>query len=163
MFDDDSGTSGNALAFSPDDTLFFADNFFLDTVNPATSASTSSIDLIFFDTGIPVEEFPFPRSNGMDFNTVSGILFASVVDGEGPNAANNQVNFLATINTNTGDVTEIGETVEGLDGIAFCGDEPEPPSGPLVIIPTMGQWGMIFASIILGVFAVIALRRRIKS
>ena len=39
----------------------------------------------------------------------------------------------------------------------------EPPSGPIVIIPTMGQWGMIFASIILGIFAVVALRRRIKS
>ena len=39
----------------------------------------------------------------------------------------------------------------------------ELPSGPIVIIPTMGQWGMIFASIILGIFAVVALRRRIKS
>ena len=39
----------------------------------------------------------------------------------------------------------------------------EPPSGPLVIIPTMGQWGMIIATILLGFFAIAALRRRIKS
>jgi len=46
----------------------------------------------------------------------------------------------------------------------LCGNEcVEPPSGPVVIIPTMGQWGMIFASIILGIFAVFAIRRRIKS
>ena len=38
-----------------------------------------------------------------------------------------------------------------------------PTTGPVTIIPTMGQWGMIFASIILGIFAVVALRRRIKS
>jgi len=36
------------------------------------------------------------------------------------------------------------------------------PSGPIAIIPTMGQWGMIFATIILGIFAVVALRRRIQ-
>jgi len=34
-----------------------------------------------------------------------------------------------------------------------------PPSGPIAIIPTMGQWGMIIASVILGFFAIIRLRR----
>jgi len=33
------------------------------------------------------------------------------------------------------------------------------PSGPTVIIPTMGQWGMVIASVILGFFAIIRLRR----
>jgi len=41
--------------------------------------------------------------------------------------------------------------------------EAPPPSGPIVIIPTMGQWGMIIATILLGFFAVFALRKRIKS
>jgi len=48
-----------------------------------------------------------------------------------------------------------------------CGDslpciiecEAPPPSGPVVIIPTMGQWGMVIASVILGFFAIIRLRR----
>ena len=34
-----------------------------------------------------------------------------------------------------------------------------PPSGPVVVIPTMGQWGMVIASVILGFFAIIRLRR----
>jgi len=35
---------------------------------------------------------------------------------------------------------------------------PEPPSGPIVIIPTMGQWGMVLAAMILGLYAVLRLR-----
>jgi len=38
--------------------------------------------------------------------------------------------------------------------------EPEEPSEPIVIIPTLGQWGMILVTIILGLFAVLKLRRR---
>jgi len=38
--------------------------------------------------------------------------------------------------------------------------EPTPPSGPLVIIPTLSQWGMIFMSLLLGSFAVYFMRRR---
>ena len=44
----------------------------------------------------------------------------------------------------------------------FCADSC-PTTGPATIIPTMGQWGMIIASILLGFFAVFAIRRRIKS
>ena len=52
---------------------------------------------------------------------------------------------------------------QGLVTQFVCEPTPEPPSGPIVIIPTMGQWGMIIALIILGFFAVIALRRRTES
>ena len=38
-----------------------------------------------------------------------------------------------------------------------------PTTGPVTIIPTMGQWGMIIATILLGFFAVFAIRIRIKS
>lgn len=34
---------------------------------------------------------------------------------------------------------------------------------PIVIVPTLSQWGMILASIVLGVFAVFTLRRRTES
>ena len=37
------------------------------------------------------------------------------------------------------------------------------PSGPIVIIPTMGQWGMLFVTLLLGLFAVLRLRSRIRS
>jgi len=52
------------------------------------------------------------------------------------------------------------------DDVCFCSlseNEFDPrcfTEGPLVIIPTMGQWGMILATILLGLFAVIAIRRR---
>lgn len=59
----------------------------------------------------------------------------------------------------------------GCEGIFFddtsCGPNPcvsptpDPgDGGPLVIVPTMTGWGMIFVTIILGVLAVIGLRRK---
>jgi len=38
--------------------------------------------------------------------------------------------------------------------------EPEEPSGPIVIIPTIGQWGMVLAAMILGLYAIRMLRNR---
>jgi len=40
------------------------------------------------------------------------------------------------------------------------GDGDGSGDGGVVVIPTMTQWGMIFATIILGMFAVIRLRRK---
>ena len=48
-------------------------------------------------------------------------------------------------------------------GLVATGDpscEPAPPTGPTTIIPTMGQWGMVIATILLGFFAVRMLRNR---
>lgn len=51
----------------------------------------------------------------------------------------------------------------------FQGDEtecssvecPQPaPTAPTVIVPTMGQWGMIFSALLLGFYAVLRLRKR---
>lgn len=39
-----------------------------------------------------------------------------------------------------------------------CGEE-EPPAGPIVIVPTMTQWGIIFASIVLGAIGIVAIIR----
>ena len=42
----------------------------------------------------------------------------------------------------------------------FCADEcPAPAPGPTVIVPTMTQWGIIFASIFLGVIGIVAIIR----
>jgi len=59
-----------------------------------------------------------------------------------------------------------GETQQDLEewyelinrALAECGLSE--PSGPLVIIPTLSQWGMILTTIILGIFAVIVIRRK---
>ena len=109
----------------------------------------------------PADPFDcFPRTNSLVFHPVSDTLFASVVNG-GPAFAEARENYLVTINTSTGDATNIGPTVECLNTIAFSPDVE--PTGPLVIIPTMGQWGMIIATILLGFFAIAALRRRTES
>jgi hypothetical protein len=65
------------------------------------------------------------------------------------------------------------EECNSIDGAIFQGlgtecaeiecPTQEEPSGPITIIPTMGQWGMILATIILGLFAVLKLRRRTES
>lgn len=43
------------------------------------------------------------------------------------------------------------------------GECPEPEAEGTVVIPTMGQWGMIVATILLGFLAVLKLRRRTES
>jgi len=66
----------------------------------------------------------------------------------------------------TGPVTslslETNSTVISDQDLTF-GLLPEPPSGPVAIIPTMGQWGMIIATILFGFFAIAALRKRRES
>ncbi len=48
---------------------------------------------------------------------------------------------------------------QGADTLCSNIECPQPaPSGPTVIVPTMGQWGMIFTAIILGLFAIQRLR-----
>ncbi|NIS10044.1 MAG: IPTL-CTERM sorting domain-containing protein [Candidatus Dadabacteria bacterium] len=46
--------------------------------------------------------------------------------------------------------------------LAMCGDDDGSgdDGGPIVIVPTLSQWGMIFAVLIIGLFAVISLRRK---
>jgi len=69
-----------------------------------------------------------------------------------------------TLGVNATEADRLSLSTDGVDvtkGLVtqfVCGEAP--PSGPIVIIPTMGQWGMIFAAIILGMFAVIRLRRK---
>ena len=51
----------------------------------------------------------------------------------------------------------------GPDGLVtqfVCGEPPT--EGPIAVVPTMGQWGIIFASILLGVFGVLAILREKK-
>jgi len=81
-------------------------------------------------------------------------LFVSIVNG-GREFTQPRTNYITTIDTTSGDVRVIGQTVECIDAIAF-GPTPE----PLVIVPTMGQWGMILAALILAMVAVLKLRRR---
>ena len=61
------------------------------------------------------------RLNAMDYEPDTGVLYASVnagFRGSGPN-------FLATVDPNTGVVTNVGQSVNGLDAIAWRPIDPK--------------------------------------
>jgi PEP-CTERM motif len=74
----------------------------------------------------------------MDFDTSTGILWASV-----PSGSNNLSNFLTQIDTTTGNVTVIGQTVTGLDALAVRSvrSVPEPSSFVLAALGIVGLVG----------------------
>ena len=108
---------GRGLAFSTTDVLHHSDQNSADfpgtlyTVNQTTAAPTAVATLSF--SGFP------PgccfRLNAMDYEPDTGVLYASVNNGfrgSGPN-------FLATVDPTTGVVTNLGQSVNGLDAIAW--------------------------------------------
>jgi len=120
-----ASSPGNGLAFSPADTLFHISLVFFNFLNQGTG---------FANFIAPTSWSPpliNPRDNAMDFEPGTGILFSSTNDGSmgsGPN-------YLSTVNTATGVVTRIGQTVNGLDAIAFFPNSV-PIGGTIVPIDT---------------------------
>ena len=102
--------AGSAIAFSPDDTLFKAGTS-LYTLDVMDGAATLVAGLLFSPPVVA-----FPRINAMDFEPGTGILFASINDGNNGSGPN----YLGTIDTTTGDVTIIGQTVDGLDALVWA-------------------------------------------
>ena len=87
----------------------------LHAIDLDTSLATTLVTLNFpilpgFDNDLDV-----PRVSGMDFDSESDLLYASIVYGVGGNRSS----FLGTINPTTGDVELIGTTVLGMDAIAI--------------------------------------------
>ena len=105
---------GGALAFTAGDTLLKAGAGHLFTINQGTGAATSPLALTY-----PFNPVTSSRANAMDFDYQTGILWGSVAAGTSGSPAN----YLATIDTATGLVTKVGNTVIGLDGLAAI---PEP-------------------------------------
>ena len=121
---------GNGIAFSAGDTLFHIDQQDFNFLNQVTGAATT------IGFGIPhIPPSGNARDNAMDFEPGTGILFSSTNEallsgGGGPN-------FLSTVDTATGFVTIVGQTVNGLDAIAFLAQCPPgqggfPDCSPLV-------------------------------
>jgi len=103
--------SGNGMSFgSP--TLYHADDFDLSVIDQTDASDISSVGLDYSD--FPVIEFIDPRINAMDKDESSGTMFASVNIGSG----DGHLNHFGSVNLSTGVVTDIGQTVDGLDGIA---------------------------------------------
>ena len=139
---------GNALAFQGN-TLLLGNtaggaNGSLQTVNQATGAVTVDVALAY---GAGFNPAANPRTAGMKFDPLTGMLFAAVVQNGGGR-------FLAQINTTTGAVTDVGATVAGLDAIAFA----LPLSAS--IVPTLSPFALILMAAAMAALAHRFLRRR---
>jgi len=147
---------GNSLAFSQADILYYLGSdpppaiSNLYTVNDNTGVA----NLI---TGINFPAFlgDSPRINAMDFSPNTGVLYVSIVIG-GPHNEGPRQNFIGTVNIATGNLTVIGETVEGIDAIAFGPGQPVIASP----IPTLSEWGLMAMALVLGLIGFMAIRRK---
>ncbi|MCH7519819.1 MAG: IPTL-CTERM sorting domain-containing protein, partial [Candidatus Dadabacteria bacterium] len=139
---------GNGLAISNNGVFFvtvspgsFAT---LITVNPNSGAPTSDVPLTL-DQNIFV--------NALAFHPFTQELFGSTVDLN--TSPNERSSTLITINTVTGQTTEIGVLPDCFDAIIFR----ELPTN----IPTLSEWGLIAMAGILGIVGIVGfmvIRRR---
>jgi len=98
-------------------------------------------------------------------------MFTQITDTTEGNFGRPEINSDGTLIVfNSRSIINGGNTDENNEiFLAECGSTPTSDpgdgdgDGSVVVIPTMTEWGMIFASIIIGIFAVIALRRRTES
>jgi hypothetical protein len=97
---------GNAIAFSPTDTLYYANEAILGQINPATGALTTVVLLHF-----PVGSGGFSRVAAMDFRPGFSSPYGTVIT--------NAETYLATIDTATGEVTRIGQTAARMDALTW--------------------------------------------
>lgn len=133
---------GNGLAISDNGVLFVtADEAFI-TVNPNTGAPTFIANLT-----LPDDVFV----NSLAFHPITGELFGSTIDQTDP--PNERSSTLVKIDTATGVVTEIGELPNCFDALIFAEAEREP-------IPALSEWAAMAAAGVLGLFGLLALRRR---
>ena len=147
-----SGLSGdgNGIGFDQFNDLFLTDTDFV-TFAPSLYLLNQSNGLATFVTGLtlpPLDE-GFTIINSLDLNPETDVMFGSLdiqlLEYE---------HYLVTIDTSTGLVTNVGETVEGLEAIAFL--------NPRVSnIPTMSEYGMIVLAVVLMTGAIFVLRRRV--
>jgi hypothetical protein len=116
---------GRGLAFSTTDVLYHSDQNrseglgTLYTVNQTTAARTPVATLSF--VGFPPN--CCLRLNALDYEPDTGVQYASVSGGFGGSGPN----FLATVNPTTGVVTNVGQSVNGLDAIAWQPILNQPP------------------------------------
>lgn len=106
---------GIGLAFSSSDTLYSASWNHLQGINPATGAGANLLVLGYPTGGTP-------NVTGMDYEYVSsptGVLWAAVHTGDDDYSPA----YLATIDVATGLITKIGDSIQGLTGLAAI---PEP-------------------------------------
>jgi hypothetical protein len=131
--------NGSGLAFSPTDDLYHGgdDGFVvgegtqaLQILDQSNSEVLATVPLIF-PAGFGLD----PRPNAMDFHPITGVLYASIKAEFQEREA-----YLGTIDPVSGIVTIIGQTVDGMDALAWGEKSPEidirPGSDSNRIIPS---------------------------
>ncbi|HET7290094.1 MAG TPA: hypothetical protein VFJ67_06600 [Thermodesulfobacteriota bacterium] len=137
---------GNGIGFDQFNDLFLTDTAMLPSLyllNQSNGLATLVTDL----TLPPLDE-GFTVINSLDLNPGTNVMFGSL-----DVQAFSYDNYLVTIDTGTGVVTNIGETVEGLEAIAFL-------SPRVSNIPTMSEYGMAAIGLALLSISIFALYRR---
>ena len=136
---------GNGLAISNNNvfcvTVSVGDFATLIAVDPNSGAPTLHATLT-------LDEFVFV--NALDFHPFNGELFGSTVDLN--DSPNERSSTLITINTVTGQTTEIGALPDCFDAIIFR----ELPAN----VPTLSEWGLIAMAGVLGIVGFMVMRRR---
>ncbi len=130
---------GNGISFIPGGLLLHADETNLGMLNTASGAVTVLTNLNFSP---PADAFP--RINSMDPHPETGSLFVVVNDG----SSDFQEMFLATLDISTGNVTIIGQAVDGLHAIAFLG------LPWYATVPALNKWGIAVFILLAGAASV---------
>lgn len=147
----DSGLNGdgNGIGFDQFSDLFLTDTDFV-TFLPSLYLLNQSSGLasMVTDLTLPPLDEGFTVINSLDLNPETNVMFGSL-----DVQAFSYDNYLVTIDTGTGVVTNIGETVEGLEAIAFL--------NPRVSnIPTISEYGMAAIGLALLSISIFVLYRR---
>ena len=109
-------TAGNAIAYSPDDTLYFILSDFL-TTTLATLDPVDGRQVTLGQLFLPVASEFDTRIGAADYHPPSGQLYG-VLRG----VFVFEDSFLVTIDTETRDVTILGQSIDGLDALAWVRD-----------------------------------------
>jgi hypothetical protein len=139
---------GNGIAFYMSSLLYHANESDLNMLSTVTGSATFVRGLNYSP---PADAFP--RVNSIDFNPVTGGLYASVNDG----SSLFPENFLAILDIATGNVNIVGLTVDGLHAIAFQAEPLAAP--PAFAVPAASEWSMLIFAVLAGLVSVFYLRR----
>ena len=140
--------AGNGIGFGQQNELFLAQTDMIPSLY-LLNQSSGLAGLVTDLTVLPLAQ-GVPVINSLDLNPETNVMFGSL-----DIVQFSYNNFLITIDTSTGLVTDVGETVEGLKAIAFINPR-------LSNIPTMSEYGMAAVGLSLLSIAVFVLYRRKK-
>ncbi|MGH7851350.1 MAG: hypothetical protein ACREOP_13715 [Thermodesulfobacteriota bacterium] len=138
--------AGNGIGFDQFNELFLAQTDMIPSLYLLNQSS--GLASLVTDLTVPPVIENVPVFNSLDLNPDTHVMFASLDD-----VSFSYDNYLVTINTETGEVTNVGETAEGLEAIAFLNPR-------LSNIPTMSEYGMAAVGLALLSISIFTLYRR---